>query len=125
MFSLIHDDTSWSNTAEECRAQTLSDARLAPRLCRARTFHERTTQPPFHAAGSWARTCERAPETLLGRMHGTLRGLVPVAGEATVACRPGLLGWLFGCSVNSLHYSLEEQDQGKQAPICLFFLATF
>jgi hypothetical protein len=38
-------DTTWSSTAENACAQTLSDARIFPRRCRARTFHNATAQP--------------------------------------------------------------------------------
>jgi hypothetical protein len=38
-------NTIWLNTAGECYAQTLSDARISPRMCGARTFHEQYNQP--------------------------------------------------------------------------------
>ena len=38
LFSLSLMNTIWSNTAGEYYAQTLSDARISPRMCGARTF---------------------------------------------------------------------------------------
>jgi len=40
LFSLSLMNTIWSNTAGDYYAQTLSDARISPRMFGARTFHE-------------------------------------------------------------------------------------
>jgi hypothetical protein len=70
---IAHATISWSlsvmnttclNTAEECFAQTLSGARLSPRMSGARTLY---IQPQFtrHVRGRWRLA---PPEALLDRM---------------------------------------------------------
>jgi hypothetical protein len=68
VISLTHD-TTWSNTTEEWCAQTLSDARLSPRVWGGRTSHEETTQL-VRATGSCMRrrALVSAPESLFGRL---------------------------------------------------------
>jgi hypothetical protein len=75
VLSLSHD-TTWSNTAEECCAQTLSDARLSPALYPLGSTVGRvlfmknntTTSSRGRLVGAEVHACERAPEALLGRM---------------------------------------------------------
>jgi hypothetical protein len=82
-------DTTWSNTAEECCAQTLSDARLSPALypsgsTAGRVLFMNNNTTTAHAASSCER--RRAPVSAgrlrLGRVYAICR--------SELACKVGL-----------------------------------
>ena len=75
VISLTHD-TTWSNTAQECCVQTLSDARFSPALYPFGSTAGRvlfmknntTTSSRGKLVGAEVHACERAPEAPIGGM---------------------------------------------------------
>jgi hypothetical protein len=78
----VSHDTTWPNTAGECCAQTLNDARLSPAMYPSGSIagrvlfmkNNKATSSRSKLVGAEMHACERAPEAP-PRPHGPLRGL--------------------------------------------------